>query len=49
MPYTVTLTAIPDVLNTELKMFVDAHGGFFENFNHLAYKDCLERANGSGG
>ena len=49
MPYTVTPTAVPEVLITELKMFGDAHGGFFENFNHLAYKDCLERANGSGG
>ncbi len=33
MPYTVTPTAIPDVLILEPKVFGDARGFFFESFN----------------
>jgi dTDP-4-dehydrorhamnose 3,5-epimerase len=33
MPYTVTPTAIPDVLVLEPKIFGDARGFFFESFN----------------
>mgnify|MGYP001347364234 CR=1 FL=1 len=33
MPYTVTSTAIPDVLVLEPKVFGDARGFFFESFN----------------
>ncbi len=33
MPYTVTATAIPDVLVLEPKVFGDARGFFFESFN----------------
>jgi len=33
MPYTVTPTAIPDVLLLEPKVFGDARGFFFESFN----------------
>ena len=33
MPYTVTSTAIPDVLILEPKVFGDARGFFFESFN----------------
>ena len=33
MPYTVTPTAIPDVLVLEPKVFGDARGFFFESFN----------------
>jgi len=33
MPFTVTMTAIPDVLVLEPKVFGDARGFFFESFN----------------
>jgi dTDP-4-dehydrorhamnose 3,5-epimerase len=33
MPYTVTKTAIPDVLILEPKVFGDARGFFYESFN----------------
>jgi dTDP-4-dehydrorhamnose 3,5-epimerase len=33
MPYTVTVTAIPDVLILEPKVFGDSRGFFFESFN----------------
>jgi dTDP-4-dehydrorhamnose 3,5-epimerase len=33
MPYTVTATAIPDVLMLEPKVFGDSRGFFFESFN----------------
>ena len=33
MPYTVTPTALPDVLILEPKVFGDARGFFFESFN----------------
>lgn len=33
MPYTVTSTAIPDVLILEPKVFGDSRGFFFESFN----------------
>ena len=34
MPYTVTPTALPEVLVLEPKVFGDARGFFFESFNH---------------
>ena len=33
MPYTVTPTALPEVLILEPKVFGDARGFFFESFN----------------
>jgi dTDP-4-dehydrorhamnose 3,5-epimerase len=33
MPYTVTLTHIPDLLILEPKVFGDSRGFFFESFN----------------
>ena len=38
MPYTVTPTAIADVLMLEPKVFGDARGFFFESFNADRYK-----------
>jgi dTDP-4-dehydrorhamnose 3,5-epimerase len=37
MPYTVTPTALPDVLILEPKVFADARGFFFESFNALDF------------
>lgn len=38
MPYTVTPTAIPDVLVLEPKVFGDARGFFFESFNQRDFE-----------
>lgn len=38
MPYTVTPTAIPDVLILEPKVFGDSRGFFFESFNQQDFK-----------
>jgi dTDP-4-dehydrorhamnose 3,5-epimerase len=40
MPYTVTPTAIPDVLVLEPKVFGDARGFFFESFNARDFADA---------
>jgi len=40
MPYTVTATAIPDVLVLEPKVFGDARGFFFESFNQRDFEVC---------
>lgn len=45
MPYTVTPTAIPEVLVLEPKVFGDARGFFFESFNQRDF----ERATGLTG
>jgi dTDP-4-dehydrorhamnose 3,5-epimerase len=45
MPYTVTPTAIPEVLVLEPKVFGDARGFFFESFNQRDF----ERATGLQG
>ena len=44
MPYTVTPTAIPDVLILEPQVFGDARGFFFESFNQsdFADKTCVD-------
>jgi len=39
MPYTVTPTAIPDVLVLEPKVFGDARGFFFESFNDRDFRE----------
>jgi dTDP-4-dehydrorhamnose 3,5-epimerase len=39
MPYTVTPTAIPDVLVLEPKVFGDARGFFFESFNARDFRE----------
>ena len=39
MPYTVTPTAIPDVLILEPQVFGDARGFFFESFNQSDFAD----------
>jgi dTDP-4-dehydrorhamnose 3,5-epimerase len=39
MPYTVTPTAIPDVLVLEPKVFGDARGFFFESFNARDFQE----------
>lgn len=39
MPYTVTSTAIPDVLVLEPKVFGDARGFFFESFNARDFRE----------
>lgn len=38
MPYTVTLTALPDVLILEPKVFGDERGFFFESFNDRDFR-----------
>jgi dTDP-4-dehydrorhamnose 3,5-epimerase len=40
MPYTVTPTAIPDVLILEPKVFGDSRGFFFESFNQRDFKEA---------
>jgi len=40
MPYTVTATAIPDVLVLEPKVFGDARGFFFESFNERVFREA---------
>lgn len=40
MPYTVTPTAIPDVLVLTPKVFGDARGFFFESFNALNFREA---------
>jgi dTDP-4-dehydrorhamnose 3,5-epimerase len=40
MPYTVTPTAIPDVLLLEPKVFSDDRGYFFESFNTRAFQEA---------
>ena len=40
MPYTVTPTAIPDVLILEPKVFGDARGFFFESFNSRDFEQA---------
>jgi dTDP-4-dehydrorhamnose 3,5-epimerase len=40
MPYTVTPTAIPDVLVLEPKVFGDARGFFFESFNQRDFEQA---------
>jgi dTDP-4-dehydrorhamnose 3,5-epimerase len=40
MPYTVTPTAIPDVLVLEPKVFGDARGFFFESFNSRDFAEA---------
>jgi dTDP-4-dehydrorhamnose 3,5-epimerase len=40
MPYTVTPTAIPDVLLLEPKVFSDERGYFFESYNALDFRDA---------
>ena len=40
MPYTVTPTALPDVLILEPKMFGDARGFFFESFNQRDFSQA---------
>jgi dTDP-4-dehydrorhamnose 3,5-epimerase len=40
MPYTVTPTAIPDVLLLEPKVFSDDRGYFFESFNARAFREA---------
>ena len=40
MPYTVTPTALPEVLMLEPKVFGDARGFFFESFNQKAFNDA---------
>lgn len=40
MPYTVTPTAIPDVLVLEPKVFTDARGFFFESYNARDFADA---------
>ena len=44
MPYTVTPTAIPDVLVLEPRVFGDARGFFYESFNQrdFAQATCLD-------
>ena len=39
MPYTVTPTALPDVLILEPKVFGDARGFFFESFNQCDFAE----------
>jgi dTDP-4-dehydrorhamnose 3,5-epimerase len=40
MPYTVTPTALPEVLILEPKVFGDARGFFFESFNARDFAQC---------
>jgi len=40
MPYTVTPTAIPDVLLLEPKLFSDERGYFFESYNARAFQQA---------
>jgi dTDP-4-dehydrorhamnose 3,5-epimerase len=40
MPYTVTPTAIPDVLLLEPKVFSDDRGYFFESYNDRAFQEA---------
>ena len=40
MPYTVTPTALPDVLILEPKVFGDARGFFFESFNQRDFAEA---------
>lgn len=40
MPYTVTQTALPEVLILEPKVFGDARGFFFESFNARDFAQC---------
>jgi dTDP-4-dehydrorhamnose 3,5-epimerase len=40
MPYTVTPTAIPDVLLLEPKVFSDDRGYFFESYNTRAFQEA---------
>jgi len=40
MPYTVTPTAIPEVLILEPKVFGDARGFFYESFNARDFAQC---------
>jgi dTDP-4-dehydrorhamnose 3,5-epimerase len=39
MPYTVTPTALPEVLMLEPKVFGDARGFFFESFNQRDFAE----------
>lgn len=41
MPYTVTPTAIPEVLILELKVFGDTRGFFFESFNARDFAQAI--------
>jgi dTDP-4-dehydrorhamnose 3,5-epimerase len=43
MPYTVTATAIPDVLILEPKVFGDARGFFYESFNARDFAAAIGR------
>ncbi len=40
MPYTVTPTALPEVLILESKVFGDARGFFFESFNQRDFQQA---------
>jgi dTDP-4-dehydrorhamnose 3,5-epimerase len=40
MPYTVTLTEIPDVLLLEPKVFSDERGCFFESYNARSFREA---------
>jgi len=40
MPYTITLTQLPEVLILEPKVFGDARGFFFESFNARDFAQC---------
>jgi dTDP-4-dehydrorhamnose 3,5-epimerase len=40
MPYTVTATAIPDVMVLEPRVFQDARGFFFESFNQRDFEQA---------
>lgn len=40
MPYTVTLTSLPEVLILEPKVFGDDRGFFFESFNVRDFAEC---------
>jgi len=40
MPYTVNLTALPEVLILEPKVFGDDHGFFFESFYHQDFQQA---------
>ena len=40
MPYTVTRTALPEVLILEPKVFGDERGFFYESFNQRDFQEC---------
>lgn len=46
MPYTVTPTALPEVLILEPKVFGDARGFFFESFNQRDFAQATELVRG---